>query len=86
MQQRGERWSVPEDVAMAKIKTYPVLRNIRGEPSRHVILDRRGRRAQSGRGLAFWFQPLSASVVEIACETGVSFAINQLQAGLSIIL
>jgi len=53
---------------MATIKRFPVLNHLRSEPSRHVIHYSRGRRRRSGRGLAFWFRPMLASIVEIPCD------------------
>ena len=53
---------------MARIKKFPFLRHVRSESSQHVILYRRGRVKRSGRGLSFWFRPLSASVAEVPCD------------------
>ena len=53
---------------MAKIRVFPFLRHLRSEPSRHVIVYRRGVVRRSGAGLAFWFRPLTSSVVEIPCD------------------
>ena len=53
---------------MAKIKAIPFLRHVRVDPSQHVIHYSRGTIKRSGRGLAFWFFPLSASVVQIPCD------------------
>jgi len=53
---------------MADIKRFPFLRHIRSEPSVHVLHYRRGRLVGSGRGLAFWFVPLSSSIAEIPCD------------------
>lgn len=50
---------------MAKIKVVPFLRHLRSETSQHVILYRRGKVKRSGRGLAFWFRPMAASVAEV---------------------
>lgn len=53
---------------MADITRYPGVRHLRSEPSQHVLRFRRGRQVESGRGLAFWFHPLNASVVEIPAD------------------
>ncbi len=53
---------------MADIKRYPVVRHLRSEPSSHILHYRNGTLLRSGRGLAFWFIPLSASVAEIPCD------------------
>ena len=53
---------------MAEIHRYPFLRHLRAEPSFHILRFRRGRLVASGRGLAFWFRPLSTSVAEIPMD------------------
>ena len=53
---------------MAQIKFLPFIRHVRAEPSRHLILYRHGKKKRSGRGIAFWFTPLAASLVEIPCD------------------
>ncbi len=53
---------------MVQISHYPFLRHLRSVPSRHVMHFANGRLRRSGKGLAFWFQPLSASLAEIPCD------------------
>jgi regulator of protease activity HflC (stomatin/prohibitin superfamily) len=53
---------------MAHIKRLPATRHLRSEPSVHILHYRRGSLVRSGRGLAFWFVPLSASIAEIPCD------------------
>lgn len=53
---------------MAQIKFLPFLRHVRADSSRHLMLFRHGRKRRSGRGIAFWFTPLSASLVEVPCD------------------
>ncbi|MDJ0974957.1 MAG: SPFH domain-containing protein [Planctomycetota bacterium] len=53
---------------MATISRLFGLRHLRSEPNVHVHLYKRGRLRRSGRGLALWFFPLSASVAEIPCD------------------
>jgi regulator of protease activity HflC (stomatin/prohibitin superfamily) len=53
---------------MAEIRKYPILRHLRAEPSFHILRFRRGKLVASGRGLAFWFRPLSTSVAEIPMD------------------
>jgi regulator of protease activity HflC (stomatin/prohibitin superfamily) len=53
---------------MAEIRAYPIVRHLRAEPGFHVLRFRRGRLVASGRGLAFWFRPLSTSVAEIPMD------------------
>ncbi len=56
---------------MAEVHTYPVfpiLRHLRAEPTSHIVFFKRGRKKQSGPGLAFWFSPLGASIAEVPLE------------------
>lgn len=53
---------------MATITKFPGLRHLRSEPSMHVLQFRRGALARSGRGLAFWFFPLSTTLAEVPCD------------------
>ncbi|NTW28519.1 MAG: band 7 protein [Coriobacteriia bacterium] len=53
---------------MAEIRNYPVLRHLRSEPSMQVVRYRKGAAVQRGRGLAFWFHPLSTAVAEVPMD------------------
>lgn len=53
---------------MAQIKFLPFIRHVRSDPSRHLILFHNGSKRRSGRGIAFWYLPLSSSLVEIPCD------------------
>ena len=53
---------------MAEIRQFLWMRHLRAEPSVHVLRFKRGRLTQSGRGLAFWFLPMSASVAEVPMD------------------
>jgi len=53
---------------MANITRLFGWRHIRAEPSFHVLQYRGGTQRRSGRGLAFWFHPLSTSIAEIPCS------------------
>lgn len=53
---------------MAEIQRFPVFRHLRGEPSQQILRYRRGRLSRSGRGLAFWFHPLSTSIAEVPMD------------------
>lgn len=53
---------------MAQITRFPFTRHLRSDPSHHVLHFRRGRLVRSGRGVAYWFMPLSASVAEVPCD------------------
>ncbi len=50
---------------MAKISRFLFLRHLRAEASSFVLHYRDGELVRSGRGLTFWFLPLSTSVAEI---------------------
>ncbi|MFH1465106.1 MAG: SPFH domain-containing protein [Pseudomonadota bacterium] len=53
---------------MAAITRFPIIRHLRSETSSHVLHARGGRTVRSGRGLAFWFLPLSASISELPAD------------------
>src|SRR5439155_7981720 len=53
---------------MAEIRSYWLLRHLRAEPTSWVAFYKNGRRKRSERGLAFWFAPLGASIVEVPLD------------------
>jgi regulator of protease activity HflC (stomatin/prohibitin superfamily) len=53
---------------MAEIRNYLVLRHIRSEQSAHLLVYKRGQLRRSGRGLAFWFLPMTTSVAEVPVD------------------
>jgi len=53
---------------MANIFGFCGWRHLRAEPSFHVLQFRSGKLKRSGRGLAFWFHPLSTSIAEVPCS------------------
>lgn len=53
---------------MADVKRIPFFRHLRSDTSSHVLHFRRGKMVRSGRGLAFWFSPMSASVLEVPVD------------------
>lgn len=53
---------------MADIIRYPGLRHLRGTSTTHIQHLRHGRLAHSGRGLSFWFRPLTAVLSEIPMD------------------
>lgn len=53
---------------MAEISRYLLLRHLRGEQSAHLLQYRNGDLVRSGRGLSFWFLPMSASIAEIPVD------------------
>jgi regulator of protease activity HflC (stomatin/prohibitin superfamily) len=53
---------------MAQIRHYPLLSHVRGAPSAQLMLWKGGRLRKAGRGIAFWFQPLSANLAEVPLD------------------
>lgn len=53
---------------MAVIRKYGPIAQFRSEASNHVIRYRGGRRIGSGPGLAFWFLPELASIIELPMD------------------
>ncbi|MBK6520561.1 MAG: band 7 protein [Polyangiaceae bacterium] len=53
---------------MADIRRYWLVRHLRSDTSHHVLHYRRGRLVASGRGLSYWFSPMSASVAEVPVD------------------
>jgi regulator of protease activity HflC (stomatin/prohibitin superfamily) len=53
---------------MAEIRNYLVARHVRSEPTSHTLHYRRGTPVRSGRGLSFWFRPLSSSIAEVPLD------------------
>jgi regulator of protease activity HflC (stomatin/prohibitin superfamily) len=53
---------------MADIRNYALIRHFRTDPTFHVLKYRGGRVQRSGRGLAFWFLPMSASIAEVPVD------------------
>jgi len=53
---------------MADIKTYPLLRHLRTEPTVHVLAYRNGKLKQEGPGRAFWFRAINTAVAEVPID------------------
>jgi hypothetical protein len=53
---------------MAEIKDLLLFRHLRADASAHVLHYRAAKLVRSGRGLAFWFMPMSASIAEIPVD------------------
>jgi regulator of protease activity HflC (stomatin/prohibitin superfamily) len=53
---------------MAQITAIPFFRHLRSDPSHHVLHYRNGRLVKSGRGVAYWFLPMAASIAELPCD------------------
>ena len=53
---------------MAEIRNYLVCRHIRAEHSAHLLVYKTDTLRRSGRGLAFWFVPLTTSVAEVPVD------------------
>ncbi len=53
---------------MAEIRSYPFVRHLHSDASMHVLHTRRDRLVHSGRGLSFFFRPMSDSLAEVPME------------------
>ncbi len=53
---------------MATITAFPFVRHLRAAQTAQVIQLRAGRLRRSGRGLAFWFRPMSAVLSEVPVD------------------
>jgi regulator of protease activity HflC (stomatin/prohibitin superfamily) len=53
---------------MAEITNLLVARHVRADASSHILHYRGERLRKSGRGLAFWFLPMSASIAELPVD------------------
>jgi hypothetical protein len=53
---------------MAEIKRYGLFRHLRSDAAAYVVYHRGARLIRCGRGLAFWFRPLSASLAELPAD------------------
>ena len=53
---------------MADISNLVIARHLRSDASAHVLHYRRSRLVREGRGLAFWFLPMSASIAEVPVD------------------
>lgn len=53
---------------MSEIRSYFGVRHARSEASFYVIQTSGGSRVRAGRGLSFWFLPLSTSVAEVPVD------------------
>lgn len=53
---------------MADVRRFLFWRHLRSEPSLFTIHHRRGKLIRKGRGLAFWFWPLSSSIAQVPMD------------------
>jgi regulator of protease activity HflC (stomatin/prohibitin superfamily) len=53
---------------MADIRNFYLARHLRADSSVHILHYRHQRLVRQGRGLAFWFLPLSASIAEVPVD------------------
>lgn len=53
---------------MAEVRNFVVVRHLRSELSQWVLAYRGGRLRRSGRGLSFWYLPLSTSIAEVPMD------------------
>jgi regulator of protease activity HflC (stomatin/prohibitin superfamily) len=53
---------------MAELRNLVFLRHLRADASAHVLHHAGGQLKRSGKGLSFWFLPLSASIAEVPTD------------------
>src|SRR6201991_4743318 len=53
---------------MAEIKTYPLFRHLRAEPTSHVLGYKRGELRRNGPGQAFWFRAINSAIAEVPID------------------
>jgi len=53
---------------MAEIRSFGLARHLRADATSHVLRYVHGRLSSSGRGLSFWFLPLSTSIAEVPVD------------------
>lgn len=63
---------------MAQITHYPFIRHLRAEPNQYILHFSNGRLRRKGPGLAYWFRPLSAAVMQLPVEDiETTFILNE---------
>jgi regulator of protease activity HflC (stomatin/prohibitin superfamily) len=53
---------------MAEVTRFPFVRHLRADASSHVLHYRGEKLLRDGRGLAFWFFPMSSSIAEVPSD------------------
>jgi len=53
---------------MAEIRTFPLVRHLRAEPTSHVLAYRDGDLRRDGPGLAFWFRAINTAIAEVPVD------------------
>lgn len=53
---------------MATLSHYPLISHLRAEPNQHVLHFKSGQLIYAGAGVAYWFNPLSASIAQVPIE------------------
>jgi hypothetical protein len=53
---------------MAEIRSFPLFRHVRSEPSVQILRYRSGTLDRSGPGLSFWFRPLATAIAEVPLD------------------
>ena len=63
---------------MAQISGLAFMRHLRAEPNQYILYYQKGKLVRSGAGLAFWFYPLAAAVVQVPVEDiETTFILNE---------
>src|ERR1700689_1269067 len=66
--QPTSRHSDKNGAMMADVKTFPLLRHFRGEPTAHILRYRAGDLKAAGPGLAFWFLPNRTAIAAVPLD------------------
>jgi regulator of protease activity HflC (stomatin/prohibitin superfamily) len=66
--ERGRPGFATEEEHMAEIRKLFWLRHLRAEATSHILQYRFGRLRRSGRGLAFWFYPMTTALAEVPVD------------------
>lgn len=53
---------------MAQITRYPAFAHLRAEPNQYILHFSAGRLTREGKGVAYWFRPLSAAVAQVPVD------------------
>lgn len=53
---------------MAEIRKYPFINHIRTNPNEYILKYSKGQLLDSGRGLSFWFSPISTSLAVVPVD------------------
>src|SRR5262249_49404451 len=53
---------------MAEIRNYGFVKHLRADPSAYVLRFKNGKLRRAGKGLSFWFMPMSTGLAEVPVD------------------